>query len=37
MEVGVVRKENGPKTKSNVKQPTKKIRFNCGTTLVNAG
>ncbi len=31
-----VGKENGPKTKSNVKQPKRK-RVNCGTTLVNAG
>jgi hypothetical protein len=40
MEVGVG-KENGPKTKSNVKQPKKeekkKKKVTCGTTLVNAG
>jgi hypothetical protein len=38
--VGVA-KENGPKTKSNVKQPKrkkeKKKKVNCGTTLVIAG
>jgi hypothetical protein len=36
MEVGVG-KENGPKTRSNVKHPKKKKKVNYGTTLVNTG